>query len=99
MTPESDTAMAQERTKYTFNVEPVSYTHLDVYKRQTPFSKVATAERQAKKKFDTSWLAHLDNSLIAGTTKERSPITAILVSTWDVSPSAKSCLLYTSRCV
>jgi hypothetical protein len=72
-------------------------TSSSVFSRRSSFNcpvrhRSAKLQRQSdkpKKKFDTSWLAQLDNSFIAGTTKERSPITAILVSTWDVNPSAK----------
>ena len=65
----------------------VSYTHLDVYKRQVLYEETAGDKNLITRELLTSWVENEGNGYI---TRMDKTISEILVG---------ACLLYTSRCV
>ena len=81
--------------KLSFHLMPVSYTHLDVYKRQALKTHIAGAGRRVramvdKVKYDTEAASALANNFYADGVNEYTDGKAMELYV---------CLLYTSRCV
>ena len=67
---------------------PVSYTHLDVYKRQIEFNELKSEEKVIRNtRFYETEIKNLENEL------------AELRAVSYKNKSERACLLYTSRCV
>ena len=96
--PEACALIQQNREKFSaYNLTPVSYTHLDVYKRQE-YDEMNEMLDQYRDKFERVAVAEpllgevgADASVI-NTDKEA-------VAKAVTAAAVKDCLLYTSRCV
>ena len=83
-----------------FTLTPVSYTHLDVYKRQGKGDWLLNIDPNTNGKFHS---AHVLNGLTARDVITFGKSGASNIEGWVREPIAKyqfiNCLLYTSRCV
>ena len=83
---------------------PVSYTHLDVYKRQAPATAVRCLLAIARGAELTEQLTTLAKTGLCALTEEEVCALENYAYTWSPNAAAwrapfENCLLYTSRCV
>ena len=78
-------------------ITPVSYTHLDVYKRQTLLFMGSAATKSQVTKVTVRSISGNSKEEVENIDNAKYRIT--YEGKWVNNPSIKPCLLYTSRCV
>ena len=82
--------------------EPVSYTHLDVYKRQM-YGRVKRIYKNGKERLLNSWVKKNRSGSCYMLIKIHCKETKVSYVVWEafngLVPDGYACLLYTSRCV